>query len=860
MATVTISEVFLRWLQTREKGQDVSLADLCAGQPELLTELLQEFEALTSAQHPLEAHKTREEATIADAAPVPRITANTPIPGYEILAELGRGGMGVVYKARQIQLNRIVALKMVRAEAHADPAQEKRFLKEAEWIARLKHPNIIQIYEFGSHAGIPFFSMEFHEGGSLASQLHGEPQPAAKAAQLTQTLAEAMQAAHTQGIVHRDLKPANVLLTKDGIPRITDFGLAKQLESSDGPTQTGAIMGTPSYMAPEQAEGKGSQIGTGTDIYALGAILYELLTGRPPFKAATPLDTVKQVVSEEPVAPSRLDTKVPRDLETICLKCLAKEPHKRYLDAQALADDLGCFLAGKPIQARRTPLRERTLKWARRRPAAAALVVLGVFAVLALFGFTWWLKHERDAALQEQRRAQAILREALEGVDRLAEIPADAQATLQISDERFQRLQDALKLCRAFLDLQTDTPEGRQEFIQTNARVGKLCMVLGQLKEAEQALGKALNGQHELVKERGNDPDLQFDLARNLITMGHVSLLFAKPAPAYYREARERLQPLAQAHPEAAKYQQALAESYRHEGIINLGKQNWGEAEKLLSQDLAIYTRLAEEHPDVVSYQVMAAVGCSNLGMIFHSTGRPTEAITVLNKAVAIHDKLTRERLANKEDYYQAAWAGTYLNLGKAYLLCDRLAESRDAAKQGIELWQQMVRKFPKVFPHVLSCVQGFELLAKNYHKAGDVAAEVEAYDRALSFLDGLALESPANDRPQGPGQRAKAALDGLRALLCNQQAWFLATHPDEKIRNGPKAVALATRACELSQWKQANWVDTLAAAYAESGQFDNAVKYQTQTLQDAQINATAREQFTGRLELYKQKKAYRSQ
>src|SRR5262249_38047870 len=152
--------------------------------------------------------------------------------------------------------------------------------KEAEWIARLKHPNIIQIYEFGSHAGMPFFSMEFHEGGSLASQLHGEPQPAAKAAQLTQTLAAAMQAAHTQGIVHRDLKPANVLLTKDGIPRITDFGLAKQLESSDGPTQTGAIMGTPSYMAPEQAEGKGSQIGIATDIYALGAILYELLTGR----------------------------------------------------------------------------------------------------------------------------------------------------------------------------------------------------------------------------------------------------------------------------------------------------------------------------------------------------------------------------------------------------------------------------------------------------------------------------------------------------------------------------------------------------------------------------------------------------
>jgi tetratricopeptide (TPR) repeat protein/tRNA A-37 threonylcarbamoyl transferase component Bud32 len=854
MATLTISEVLLRWLQGREKGQDVSLAELCTGQPELLTELLQEVEGLASTQGPLEA-----QPTVTNVAPAPQMATRTPIPGYEILTELGQGGMGVVYKVRQVQLNRIVALKMIKAEAHSNHDQEKRFLKEAELIASLKHPNIIQIYEFGSHDGVPFFSMEFHDGGSLASQLHGEPQPAAKAAQLTQTLAVAMQAAHTQGIVHRDLKPANVLLTEDGIPRITDFGLAKQLASSDGPTQTGVIMGTPSYMAPEQAEGKGSQIGTATDIYALGAILYELLTGRPPFKAATPLDTVKQVVSEEPVPPSRLDAKVPRDLETICLKCLAKEPHKRYLDAQALADDLGRFLAGEPIEARRPPFRERALKWARRRPAAAALVVLGSFGVVALLGLTWWLKHERDAALQEQRRAQAILRKALEGVDHLAQVPAEGadqigQMSLQITDERRQRLQDALSLCRAFLELQTDTPEGRQEFAQTNSRVGKLCMLLGEMKEASLAIDKTLNVQRELAQELGDDPELQFDLARNLITMGHLSS-FVKPTPAPYREARDRLQPLIERHPEMAKYQQALAESYRNEGIVLLAKKNLPEAERLFAKDLSIYTRLAEEHPGVVSYQAMLAAGYCNLGVVLNGTGRPGEAISVLNKAVALHDKLTGEGVATQEDYYQSIWAASYLNLGTAYFLSDRLAESRVAENRALELWLPLARKFPNVRLHVQNCVLGFELLAKNYHKAGEIGEEVAAYERALSFLDSL-----SNEGPQDPTKAYKMAFDSWRAGLCNQQAWFLATHGDEKIRNGTKAVALATRACELSEWKRAGLVDTLAAAYAESGQFDNAVKYQSQALQGSRLGATDREAFSGRLELYKQKKPHRSQ
>jgi serine/threonine protein kinase/WD40 repeat protein len=275
------------------------------------------------------------------------------LPGYEILQELGRGGMGVVYKARQLPLNRLVALKMILAGAEAGNQDRARLRIEAEAVARLQHPNIVQIHEVGESEGHPFLCLELLEGGSLASQLDGTPWEGCRAAELVETLARAVHAAHRRGVIHRDLKPANVLLTADGTPKITDFGLARRMDAASGPTRTGAVMGTPSYMAPEQAEGKTGQIGPAADVYALGAILYELLTGRPPFRAATPLDTLLQVVSDLPVPPSRWCPQVPPDLEAICLKCLEKKPRRRYASAEALAEDLERFLYHRPVLARR---------------------------------------------------------------------------------------------------------------------------------------------------------------------------------------------------------------------------------------------------------------------------------------------------------------------------------------------------------------------------------------------------------------------------------------------------------------------------------------------------------------------------
>ncbi len=294
---------------------------------------------------------------------------------YGILRLLGRGGMGIVFAARQNQPRRVVALKMLMGGVGAGHDRLERFRLESDTLARLQHAHVVQVLEVGRQAGQPYFTMEYAEGGSLAQRLAVAPLPPRDAATLLQTLARAVAAAHAQDIVHRDLKPSNVLLAADGSPRIADFGLAKDQGAAavtDAQTVTGAILGTPNYMAPEQAASRVKDVGPACDVYALGAILYECLTGRPPFKAASILETLEQVRTQEPVPPARFQPRLPRDLQTICLKCLAKDPRRRYGSAQALAEDLERFLAGKPIVARPVGMAERLLKWARRQPAAAA--------------------------------------------------------------------------------------------------------------------------------------------------------------------------------------------------------------------------------------------------------------------------------------------------------------------------------------------------------------------------------------------------------------------------------------------------------------------------------------------------------
>ncbi len=329
-----------------------------------------------------------------------RFTASaSAIPGYHIEGILGRGGMGVVYKARHLALKRVVALKMILSGGHAGEGERQRFRAEAEAVARLQHPNIVQVHEVGEHEGLPYAALEFVEGGTFAQRLKRGPVSPREAAEVIATLAGAMHLAHSRNIIHRDLKPANILLDANGSPKVTDFGLARQLDSDIGQTQTGTALGTPSYMSPEQAAGESKHVGPAADVYALGAILYECLTGRPPFQGTSVVATLDMVRSQEPVALHLLRPAVPADLETICLKCLRKEPEKRYASADALANDLRRWQRGEPIRARPVPLWERMLLWARCRPALAALVVLVHLFLAALLGLGIWSYTEINRAL-----------------------------------------------------------------------------------------------------------------------------------------------------------------------------------------------------------------------------------------------------------------------------------------------------------------------------------------------------------------------------------------------------------------------------------------------------------------------------
>jgi WD40 repeat protein len=422
------------YLQAVDAGQAPDRKQLLARYPELAEFFAAQDKVDRRAAplrgRPAERHEAAPDAeTLAPdrppAADAPSAELRT-FGDYELLEEIARGGMGVVFRTRQISLNRVVALKMILAGQLASPQDLHRFHTEAEAAANLDHPNIVPIYEVGEHDGQHYFSMRLIDGGSLGAGMARFRGDARAAARLLETVARAVHYAHQRGLLHRDLKPANILLDAKGEPHVTDFGLVKRVASpgcqpgEQALTQSGAIVGTPSYMAPEQARAE-KALSTAVDTYSLGAILYELLTGRPPFQAATPLDTVLQVLEQEPVRPSKLEPRVDRDLETVCLKCLEKDSGKRYGSAEALADDLGRRLRGEPIQARLAGRAERLVKWARRRPAQAAVCALLVTVLVlgGLGGGVTWAWRDAEAARRETETAkqgEAAAREELDQV------------------------------------------------------------------------------------------------------------------------------------------------------------------------------------------------------------------------------------------------------------------------------------------------------------------------------------------------------------------------------------------------------------------------------------------------------------
>jgi tetratricopeptide (TPR) repeat protein len=707
----------------------------------------------------------------SEAPPLPGAAERPTVPGYEISRELGRGGMGVVYLARQVSLNRTVALKMVLAGAQAGAKRLARFRAEAEAVARLQHPNIVQVYEVGEQDGRPYFSLEFVDGGSLDLKITGKPQPTRPAAQLVATLARAVHHAHQHGIIHRDLKPGNILLqhssTKDTkgheaeqpapeapgvssgaswmtcIPKITDFGLAKRLDEASH-TQTGDVLGTPSYMAPEQAAGQIRAIGPATDVYALGTILYELLTGRPPFLGETPVNTVFQVLHEDPVPPTRLQSRLPLDLETVCLKCLEKEPPRRYASAQALAEDLERFLAGEPVQARPATAWERAVKWTKRRPAVAALIAVSVLAAASLVagGFQY---HFRVWA--ERDRAQRNLQKALQAVDQMLTEVAEEQLATEPRMEQKRRalLEKALGFYEGFLRENRDDPavrketglayqrmadilrqlgqsgaaqdaygqaitlltqlsadfpgvaEYRQKLADSHNWLGELLRTTQRPTEAQQAYDQAQGLQERLVAEHPDVPDYRRDLARSYYNQGILLKDTNRPEEAAraLAEAVALSQDLVRRFPETADFRHHLALSYLNLGSA-LRMQKQGEkAEDSYQQAQRLLEDLAARHRDKPDYQHELAVVFNNRGNLLGGTARREEAIAAHRQALARFDRLTAD--FPSVPLYRKELANTYNSLGAVLARSRDLPAAEEAWRQARERFAKLVQDFPNV-------------------------------------------------------------------------------------------------------------------------------------------------------------------
>jgi tetratricopeptide (TPR) repeat protein len=780
--------------------------------------------------------------------------------GYEVLEELGRGGMGIVYLARKLALNRLCALKMIRAGGHAGPAALARFRSEAEAVARLRHPGIVQVYHVGEADTLPYIELEYLPGGGLDKRLDGTPWPAPAAAGLVEVLARAIAEAHRQGVVHRDLKPANILLDPEGRPKVADFGLAKFLDSDDGPTRTQAILGTPCYMAPEQAGGDSRAVGPTADAYALGAILYELVTGRPPFRAATALGTLAQIKESDPVPPSRIQPGLPRDIDTICLKCLEKAPARRYATADALAEDLRRFLAGETILARPASTREKAWAWARRRPASATAAAIVAAMVPIVLGGGLYYNAQLRAAVRQARSAQHAADEqrnlALKALEQL--VSTDREEPGRSPAARSLRRRQLATAVLVLGDLARGAEETAPDLNRAVAhqKLGDIFRQVGQTAEARGQYNRARTLAEGLAEPARRDVAteeclrgagfglsmLELQAGQYRIAIDHLrrvvalseSIERAAPARDGARQARlEAYLQLGRAHAfagdmaEAKRWFQAMNELARRwvadgtadlqvKDLLSASDRKLGDVGKLTGdpeearrnylQAIAIAREVVAADPGNPTFKGHLATALHDLAGVAAAGRRPDEARALFQEAVRL---FAEQAAADPEDPTAQSWAlRAQFDLGGLERDQGRFAEAAD--------------HFRQVYARLLHVVEAGRLRVplptdpRRFDHANQEAADCEAAPLALRPLDVVrARPAPESCRllaararlltSRGPGPDLTATIDALLSLdpgegdILIEKARGLASLVDY-LANDPRAESWALERRALRQ------------------------------------------------------------
>jgi len=793
-----IEQVLERFTKSQSQGKPLHIADLIAEHPDLAPELARELEKLGDATlAPSASAEESDQPTLQrtakspadqetdptlpvpdDASPGITPTAGMPtepkppaqiryLGDYELTEVLGRGGMGVVYKARQVSLNRTVAVKMILSGEYASEEGIRRFQAEAEAAASLEHPGIVPIYEIGRHQQRHYFSMQFVEGQSLDAVVREQPLTSRKAGEYLHAIAKAMAYAHEQGVLHRDLKPGNILIDADDQPHVTDFGLAKRVDSDSEVTATGQVLGTPSYMPPEQALGEHKKIGPASDVYSLGALLYAVLTGRPPFQADSAASTLMQVIEQETVEPRTLNPSIDRDLETICLKCLQKDVPERYDNAGELAEELGRYLRGEPIHARPISAPQRFARWCKRKPLiaglGAAIVLLLVsgtaistyFAVKSSQNATYF-RNERDRAdikTEEANDALAQQKLALEEteatIDQYVETITNAEL---LREPRFQPLlKELLSDARAHYENfisrhgQGADKAQREKSAEAVTEIGKLHQQGGSKQEALAAFQQSL----PLWRSLADDYPNQVKFARNLAhSYGYIAVLKSDlgemdASAAANQQGTSLLEALVKKDPQNQKTRELLAGFYAALAKEKSAKGDLKEAFALASTRLQMLEALQAESPMSDEYLYFLVIGLQDIGDLRRLSGDLSAAKLDYDRAIQIAAPLV-ERNPDREKWdYEYALATLYKTQGIIHTNASEPKQALVWYEKAREILERLATNHPNSTDLQSRYAQIRHDAALSYMNTGDTNGAEEEFKAAIAIHQQLVDDNP---------------------------------------------------------------------------------------------------------------------